>query len=445
MFCQQLVIFSSLLFSYTYADDRSTVSLNFGWRAAPAASTPPICTVNYTISLNNQRCMGLSSLSATDPTSCAAAACTAFMQGWQWLEGQGCWAGLTNNCGPSGDAWVGSASPTIPTPLPPPANAPEAQPSYDDSNWEIVDIPHDSEINGQFSPNNNGGEGFQPLVVSWYRKHFIAPAVWKDNAVYLVVDAALSTTTWWLNGKQIAIQNPAGYLPFVIRLDGNGLLTNDTTQNILVALCDGTETTGWWREGAGLIRTARLVVSSSTASISPMGISSPSFIQGSIHPNGGATPAEGLFADLVVFNPSVTTFGNTGGLTATFTLYAADDKTVVASGTSQEGRAGDTLTLKDPIYITGPVQLWSVARPYLYTLTVSLSVGGSTTDTTSEWVSFRSITWDGERGLVLNEQNVKMRGACNHETFTGVGAAIPDRIDLLRVQQLRGVGMNAWR
>ena len=38
-----------------------------------------------------------------------------------------------------------------------------------------------------------------------------------------------------------------------------------------------------------------------------------------------------------------------------------------------------------------------------------------------------------------------MRGACNHESFTGVGAALPGRVDLLRVQQMRGVGMNAWR
>jgi hypothetical protein len=435
-----------VLFSQTTNADRATVSLNFGWRAALASVEPPICTVNYTVSLNNQRCMGLTQLDATDAPTCAAAACTKFLQGWQWLQGQGCWAGLTNQCGPSNDAWVGSSSPTIPVPLPPPANSPEAQVTYDDSTWEVVDIPHDAGINGAYAPNNNGGEGFQPQAINWYRKHFIAPSSWNGNAVYLVVDAALSTTTWWLNGKQIAIQNPAGYLPFVIRLDGsNGLIYNDTTQNLLAALCDGTETTGWWREGSGLIRSARLIVSSSTASIAPMGISSASFVQGAIHANGGATPAEGLFSDLVVFNPTVTTFGNTGGLTATFTLYAADGISVVASGTSQAGRAGDTLTLKNPININGPVQLWSVARPYLYTLTVSVSVGGSITDTTSEYMSIRNVAWDGERGLVVNEQNVKMRGACNHETYSGVGAAIPDRIDLFRVQQLRGVGMNSWR
>ena len=32
----------------------------------------------------------------------------------------------------------------------------------------------------------------------------------------------------------------------------------------------------------------------------------------------------------------------------------------------------------------------------------------------------------------------------NHESFAGVGAVLPPRIDLLRVQQLRGLGGNAW-
>ena len=42
---------------------RATVSLNFGVRTAPDASAPPTCDVSiYNTSLNNQRCMGLSSL-----------------------------------------------------------------------------------------------------------------------------------------------------------------------------------------------------------------------------------------------------------------------------------------------------------------------------------------------------------------------------------------------
>jgi beta-galactosidase/beta-glucuronidase len=53
--------------------------------------------------------------------------------------------------------------------------------------------------------------------------------------------------------------------------------------------------------------------------------------------------------------------------------------------------------------------------------------------------------WDPVDGLHLNSQRVKMRGFCNHESFAGVGAAIPPRIDLVRIQQMRGVGGNAWR
>jgi len=173
-----------------------------------------------------------------------------------------------------------------------------------------------------------------------------------------------------------------------------------------------------------------------------MGVSMPSFVQGAIHPNG-AMPADGLFADTVVFSPAVTTFGNSGSVTASFSLFAADGVTVVASG-SKSGRAGDTLA-PGPITVAGPLQLWSVPRPYLFTLAVTLSVGGAVVDAVNETVAVRGVAWDGEKGLLLNEQLVKMRGACNHESFTGVGAALPDRIDLLRVQQLRGAGGNAWR
>ena len=38
-------------------------------------------------------------------------------------------------------------------------------------------------------------------------------------------------------------------------------------------------------------------------------------------------------------------------------------------------------------------------------------------------------------------QHVKARGFCNHNSFTGVGVAVPDRLNLLRIQVLiiRGV------
>ena len=37
-------------------------------------------------------------------------------------------------------------------------------------------------------------------------------------------------------------------------------------------------------------------------------------------------------------------------------------------------------------------------------------------------------------GMFLNEQHVKLRGFCNHESLAGVGMALPARIALFRLQ-----------
>ena len=47
--------------------------------------------------------------------------------------------------------------------------------------------------------------------------------------------------------------------------------------------------------------------------------------------------------------------------------------------------------------------------------------------------------------MFLNTQPVKLRGFNEHSTAVGVGMALPARMNLMRMQQLRGMGSNAWR
>jgi hypothetical protein len=51
-------------------------------------------------------------------------------------------------------------------------------------------------------------------------------------AVTLTLDASLSTTSLFLNGKELVTARPAGYLPLIIRLDGAGLVFGG--ENVLV-------------------------------------------------------------------------------------------------------------------------------------------------------------------------------------------------------------------
>src|ERR1700758_4834436 len=54
-------------------------------------------------------------------------------------------------------------------------DAPGAEkPAFNDSNWRVLNVPHDWSIEGPFAQTNRtgGGGGFLPGGVGWYRKEF---------------------------------------------------------------------------------------------------------------------------------------------------------------------------------------------------------------------------------------------------------------------------------
>lgn len=388
------------------------------------------------------------------PADCQAAACALGVQVWQYCPpgngpcgAQSCWVGDLSDCSlqPDGSNWVGAGRPAS-GPAP---SAPEAQPSFDDSAWPILDIPHDATIVNNYTASANGGEAFLPPAITWYRKHFFLPPSFQGTSITLVVDGALSTSWWWLNGVQLVAAKPNGYLPLVLRLDTANvplIYGNSSAPNVLVAYVDGGKTTGWWYEGSGLMRHARLISASPIAAVAPFGVASPGGITGAI--TAGTTPADGLVAASAYVTGSATIAVPAPSLvTVTFLLQDATGVTVGNSSVTSYVQAGPT-TLSGGNIIVTDAQLWSIPRPYLYTLVVQVSAagsGGAVLDQVSESVGIRSVAWDANKGLLLNGQPVKMRGGCNHESFAAVGAAIPDRIDLLRVQQMRGSGFNSWR
>jgi hypothetical protein len=200
--------------------------------------------------------------------------------------------------------------------------------------------------------------------------------------------------------------------------------------------------------GGGLNRHARIRVTPQQARIPTFGVSAPSFVEGSVHTR--ATPSQGVWADQVglyatveVNNAAPTA---TTGVSVSYTVYAADGVTVVGSATNNLGTVNASQTRSAEALINvNNAELWSVARPYLHTLVTAVTVGGQAYDTVNSTVGFRSVTWDPQTGLYINDQAVKMRGFCDHESFAGVGSAQADRVFLLKLQWRRGMGGNAWR
>merc|ERR1719401_2940036 len=55
------------------------------------------------------------------------------------------------------------------------------------------------------------------------------------------------------------------------------------------------------------------------------------------------------------------------------------------------------------------------------------------------------MEWSKDRGFLLNDVPLKIKGFANHQDFAGVGVAVPDSLQAFRVWMMKQMGANGWR
>jgi beta-galactosidase len=86
---------------------------------------------------------------------------------------------------------------------------PEAsQPDFDDSQWELLDVPHDWAILDTFSPDNPSGHpgGFASAGIGWYRKYFTLDRSDLSSNVSIEFDGVYMNSEVWINGHYLGIR-----------------------------------------------------------------------------------------------------------------------------------------------------------------------------------------------------------------------------------------------
>jgi len=140
------------------------------------------------------------------------------------------------------------------------ADAPDAsQPSFDDSGWRTVDLPHDWSIEGATSPTepSAGGGGFFPTGVGWYRRTFLAPSPSEGRLVRVEFDGVYRNAEVWINGHRLGL-HPYGYTPFRFDLTPHLRLGGENT--LAVRVDNSPQPNSRWYTGSGIYRHVRLVV-----------------------------------------------------------------------------------------------------------------------------------------------------------------------------------------
>ena len=242
---------------------REDINFDFGWRFSLGNSQVHCDTSAFPRNLSAVECMGLSQSSATNADDCRNACCgDGSCAVWQYASTNGCWIGQSSDCNHPNNAWVGGGRDV---PVPPPPGGPSSK-DFDDSSWELVDLPNDGIINGTYDQSAVRSHAYLPLNTMWYRKHFNLPTEWKGKSIWVYFEGVFRASTTYLNGQKL-LYHDSGYTSFSVRLDNASDVSygdGKENENVLAVQAGASSGyTGWWYEGGGIYRHCLLYTSPS--------------------------------------------------------------------------------------------------------------------------------------------------------------------------------------
>jgi beta-galactosidase len=303
-----------------------------------------------------------------------------------------------------------------------------AAPEFDDSNWRLLDLPHDWAVEQAFDKNANLSQGYRARGFGWYRRSFKLDPADRGKALELQFDGIATHCTVWLNGT-VVHRNWCGYTSF--QIDLTPFANFGEHPNHIAVRVDAEAMEGWWYEGAGIYRHTWLVKQS------PLHITTDGVFANPVRTTAGGWEI-----------PVETTLANSGAEDASGEVRAvlldpAGKPVAEAHATAQVPQLA-TAVAKLTLTVSQP-KLWSVATPTLYTVRTSVACGGRPVDMLETRCGFRTIRFDADKGFFLNDVPMKLKGTCNHQDHAGVGVAVPDALWDFRIRRLKAMGSNAYR
>jgi beta-galactosidase len=301
---------------------------------------------------------------------------------------------------------------------------------FAETNWRDVDLPHDWSIEGPFDQAApSGGPGaYLPTGIGWYRKSFHIPESDRDKVVTLEFDGVYQDSVVWINGHFLG-HRPYGYIPFAYELTPH---LNFGGENVIAVRVDNSNQTNCrWYSGSGIYRHTWLL----TANQLRIGY------WGTFVTSHHVSAASAV---VVVRTRVVNNRGTSSSCTLNTDLVDRDGKVVQTGKSSQTIEPGAEFEFVQHMNVDKP-NLWSPAKPYLYTVRSSVQDAGRVIDAYDTPVGIREALFDANRGFLLNGEHIKLNGVCLHQEAGSVGCAVPERVWERRLETLREMGCNAIR
>jgi beta-galactosidase len=304
-------------------------------------------------------------------------------------------------------------------------------PELDDSQWRILNLPHDWSIEGEFDEKNPAGfgGGALPGGIGWYRKTFSIPDNAKAKKVLVDFDGVYRNSEVWLNGHYLG-KRPYGYSSF--QYDLTPYLNYGSQKNVMAVKVDNSQQpNSRWYSGSGIYRNVWLTVTDKVF-VDHWGtyLTTPEVSEQTARINLKTRLRNTTESDAPI---TVTTIVSDARGRE---VARASAENVIAKGSQSE--IVQELTVKSPV-------LWSIDNPYLYKAVSRVQRNGRIVDTYETAFGIRYFAFDREKGFFLNGKRVKINGVCDHHDLGSLGAAVNTRALERQLEMLKAMGVNGIR
>jgi len=309
------------------------------------------------------------------------------------------------------------------------------KPDFDDSNWRVLDLPHDWSI--EDLPNTNSpfnrdaisqvNGGFTTGGTGWYRKSFTVPADQKGKKVIIQFDGVYMNAEVWLNGKSLG-NHPNGYTSFWFDLTDK---INFGGNNVIAVKIRNEGENSRWYSGSGIYRHVWLEIKN-PVHIAQWGITI-------------TTPEVKSELAKVNLKTRIQNETSTSTLVKVVT-HLLSPKGIESSRIESEQKveAGDTFEVNQDLLVKSP-ELWSIETPSLYTAVTEVYQNSGMKESKETKFGIRTFSFNETLGFQLNGKSIKIKGGCLHHDNGPLGSKAYDRAEERRIELLKESGYNGVR
>ncbi|KAA2261541.1 glycoside hydrolase family 2 protein [Solihabitans fulvus] len=310
-------------------------------------------------------------------------------------------------------------------------------PTFDDSAWAAVTVPHTWNAKDGEDGGNNYYRG-----IGWYRRHYTPPPTVAGQKLWLQFDGADTVTDVWVNGTHLG-QHQGGFARF--RFDATDALVPGGDAVIAVRVSNARDAgiaplSGDFTMFGGLYRDVSLEVTD------PLSIRMLDYAGPGVYLRQRSVSSASATVDV-----TTKVWNNSGTTRHTRVRTVVTDATgAVVADTSTATRAvaahtGDQVT--QTVSLTNPHRWNGRADPYLYQANVELRDvdSGAVTDEVTEPLGLRSFGLAPDSGFALNGSHLALHGVNLHQDRLDQGWAVSAAEHTQDFDLMDEMGVNAIR